>query len=122
MSNPDLTIVGWRAWYTGGRYFDSTTTTWEDLPELGVLYVIVYCRSRPRSRSMSTKDLYWLEITPEGDIYACGDVAGSIISQDSIDNNRVKRGKWVTDQEMAEVVAAAQPLLGKAPDETLRID
>lgn len=118
----DLTVVGWRAWYSGGRTFDSVTTTWSELPADGALYFLLYHRTRPYCRSMCGRSLYWQEPTANGPIYAYDDSADAIISQETWQANRVKRGKWVTDNEMQEVRLAADKLTQTAPDEALRID
>jgi hypothetical protein len=111
----DAKPIGWRAWYAEGGYYDSTLMEWEELPTDGVLFVIIYWRTRPHCRIMSGKSLYW----KDGDIYAYDDAADAITPKD---DRLVKRGKWVTDQEYQDVqqeVMAAQTI---APDESLRVD
>lgn len=118
----EMDIVGWRAWYCDNRYFDSTTTTWEELPANGALYFILYHKTRPYSRIMSGRSLYWRETTNKGDIFGYDNVDDALISQATWDANRVKRGKWVTDNEMHAVHHEANQWPSIAPDESLRID
>jgi hypothetical protein len=119
---PDLIVVGWRAWYTDGRVFDSAATRWEDLPEHGVLVVLLYHRTRPYSRTMSGRSLYWREVTPKGSIYACDETADAIIPKEVRQANCVKYGKWVTDNEMLEARLASEKMQPIAPNESLRVD
>ena len=117
----DRTIVSWRAWYTGGRTFHSMTTCWKDLPEIGVLCVVIYYRTRPYRRSMSGSSLYWLEDTPEGPVFGYDDAADAIIPDEVYQKGCVKRGKWVTDEEMAEVTIQVQKA-SIAPNEGERVN
>lgn len=108
-------IVGWRAWYTGGRKFDSSTSRWEDLPPEGVLLFCLYQRERKRRRLMLGVTLYW----KDGEIYACDNTADADIRPD-LPAECIKRGKWATDAEYQTALgeaAAAQD----APDESVRI-
>lgn len=95
--------------------YDSASCRWEDLPELGVLVVLLYCRERNRSRRMSGRSLYWRE----GGIYACDDASDAILPEG---DNLVKRGKWVTEEEFAWASNEANRLQNEAPDESLRVD
>jgi hypothetical protein len=112
----DVRIVGWRAWYTEGRKFDSATTRWEDLPPEGALVFMLYQRTRGHRRIMACVSLYW----KDGDIYACDNVADALIPQ-SLPEKFIKRGRWTTDQEYLDAYQAAWAH-EDAPDESLRTD
>ena len=116
----DRTIVGWRAWYAGGRVYDSTQMEWSELPEHGVLIVILYYKTRWYSRTMSGSSIYWREDTPQGPIYAHNEAADAIISAEARERNYVKFGKWVTDEELNLSRLASDALRRIAPDESLR--
>ncbi len=117
----DHTPISWRAWYTGNRVFESTTTSWEDLPEEGLLRVNVYYRTRPYHKKMQGRSLYWVEHMPEGVVYCYDDSADAIISKEAQENNRVKKGKWVPDVEFERVRHAADAARD-APNEEDRIN
>lgn len=112
----DQTIVGWRAWYVDGRYFDSSYSRWEDLPRDGVIIFVLYNRTRHHRRLMLGVSLYW----KDGEIYACDNKADARI-RPGLARRFIKRGKWTTDTEyywaLDEATAAKQ-----APDEALRIE
>ena len=91
-------IVGWRAWYTGGRVYDSASCSWEDLPELGVLVILLYCRERHRSRRLSGRSLYWREPTEDGFIYGHDDAADAILPEGAERKGWLKRGEYVTEE------------------------
>jgi hypothetical protein len=99
-------IIGWRAWYTGGRTFDSATTEWEDLPDDGVVLIMLYQDVRDSSnfflrRGMSGADYY----------FKSGDIYGSGFHDDEIPRRypgaSIKRGKWTTEEEMYAVTEEA---------------
>jgi len=115
----DYRIVGWRAWYTGGRTFDSTTTRWPDLPTEGALVFVLYSRTRPYRRVMVGVSLYWHD--PVSQVYGCDNAADAIIPDKLRDGGWVKRGKWVADAEFRPVVDEAMDAKD-APDESLRVD
>lgn len=117
----DMTPCSWRAWYTGGRQFDSTTTAWEDLPAEGLLRVNVYYRTRPYYKRLHGRSLYWLEYTDHGPVYCYDDTADAIISEEARENNRVKRGKWIADAEWERIRLLADAAV-TAPNEDERVD
>lgn len=118
----DRTVVGWRAWYTSDRVFDSESTQWADLPDVGVLCIRIYYMTRPYGRVMSGKTLYWLDDRQtDGDIYAFDDTADARIDTELWDRGFVKEGRWTTDQEMAEKEQAMMAE-NDAPNEIDRVD
>ncbi len=112
MGSIDVSIVGWRAWYTQGRKYDSSTTKWEDLPDDGALVFVLYQKSRPHRRMMLGVSLYW----HIGDVYACDNAADALIPEGA----SVKRGKWTTDPEQKQVLDEANQAW-EAPDEGQRV-
>lgn len=115
-SNIDRTIVGWRAWYTGGRTYDSDTTRWEDLPADGFLAARYYYRTKAHGKYASGSDLYW----KDGEIYAHDSVASARIRDELWQLGMVKKGIWVTDQEMADAREAMVAAV-EAPNEEERL-
>ncbi len=99
----DHKFIGWRAWYENNQIFDSITTQWKDLPNDGLLAVVIYQKFvRPNGertrRTWSGVDYYWT--TPESGLEVfCGDEEPSARYPGAI----VKRGKWVPILEMERV-------------------
>jgi hypothetical protein len=101
-----MDILAWKAWYSGGRAFCSTGTDWADLPDEGVLgIVVVFDEVSPAGtrlhRFVSGTDLYWMV-----------DILGHpTICQGSHDDKperrypgaSIKKGVWTSDEEMARV-------------------
>ena len=107
-----MRCVGWKAWYIGGRKYDSSRTAWADLPDDEVILIQLYFdkrgeRSRlPYRRVFLGDDYFWhkppdvwgscrhADMTPEQIIER---YPGAII----------KRGKWTSDDEYNHIVKAA---------------
>lgn len=106
----DRRVVGWRIWYRadteGGAYFDSSTTDWRDLPELGVLQLVVYFADG-RRMTLGGQDYYWIEKGGDGQVAYCSDKSNSAILPEG-DPSAIKRGKWTSGTEMADVEAKAR--------------
>lgn len=93
-------IIGWRIWYTEGRVYDSQMTTWEKLPDDGVLCICYYFSDTtpaglPLRRVDSGADYYF----KAGDVYGSNNDPPEIILARYPDAN-IKRGKWTTLDEM----------------------
>lgn len=58
-------MLKWKAWYEDGRKFSSADTMWQDLPNRGMVGVVVY-EEYPYRRILDGGDWYWLE---NGDIH-----------------------------------------------------
>ncbi len=61
-----MRVEGWRAWYTKGRTFESTSIKWDDLPDAGVLFVMLYMNEttvggRRYREALYGCDHYWQE-------------------------------------------------------------
>jgi hypothetical protein len=104
-----MKVFAWKAWYRGGQSYCSTGTDWSELPEEGVLgIVVVFDEFSPGTevrlrRMVSGTDLYW----------AC-ELAGEFtICQGSHDDKpekrypgaEIKKGVWTSDDEMQRVNA-----------------
>ena len=105
-----MNVVGWRAWYLGGRAFDSKTNTWADLPDDGVIQIYLFMDTRdqttrlPYRRGMAGSDFYW-HVAGEG-VYGCCDA--SEMKPDEIlkryPGALIKRGRWVSQEEYDAVI------------------
>lgn len=115
MSLPhDHTVVGWRAWYTGGRVYSSAETCWEDLPANGVLVVLAYERTRPYRRLLSGASLYWRNA--DGSFDQWGYSPSVADDPPEFDGVRVKGGDWTTTAEWQWVLGEAMAAV-EAPGE-----
>jgi hypothetical protein len=85
-------LLGWRAFYDGGRVFDSRETEWKDMPYDGVQVIVAYLERG--ERIISGHDYY----------FKLGNLIGG--NSDSLSTIRkrypgasVKRGRWVSDED-----------------------
>jgi len=102
-------LLGWRAWYTGGRVFCSATTPWGRLPDDGVLAVLLIME--PSTADLELGHAYHTRTVLQSDWYfrwqdsATGDVVMGGHSDDRqameprYPGVEVKRGRWVADHE-----------------------
>ena len=100
-------IVGWKIWYTNNRVYSSHDITWEELPDDGVLFLILYrdqtymdngVEKRYRTR-LHAYDWYG----SDGDQMFMG-------NNDSLPRNKqrypglmFKEGIWVSDTEFSRI-------------------
>jgi len=109
-------IVGWRAWYSGGRKFDSATTAWKSLPEKGVIGFVLYQREKQRRRIMTGVTLYW----QSDDLFCCDNTEDADIPE-GLDSSRIKRGKWVSDEEYGAAQEEMRDAMVSPTNEETRI-
>ena len=106
----DTPVAGWRVYYTDGREYDSTETSWADLPDDGVLLLRLYYDRHTDggvryTKSLSGDDHYFH--VPGTALFGC--------NNDPIDEIEarypgaiVKRGMWTTQDDMWRVKDAAR--------------
>jgi hypothetical protein len=100
-------VLAWKAWYRGGQAFCSTGREWDELPDEGVLGIVVLFDETgpgsniPLRRMVSGSDLYW----------ACEIDGHWTICQGAHEDRPekrypgaiIKRGVWTSDEEMQRV-------------------
>lgn len=95
-----MKVVGWRAWYTDGSKYNSKDTKWKDLPDDGVVVIVLYFDNKTR-RIMDGSDWYFRAKHESGDF-----IYGE--NNDSPEENKkrygedisLKRGKWTAEKIM----------------------
>lgn len=95
-----MKVIGWRVWYGDDSKYDSKNTRWEDLPDDGVVVVMLYFDNKTR-RIMDGSDWYFRAKHKSGDF-----IYGE--NSDSPEENRkrygkgisLKRGQWTTEKIM----------------------
>lgn len=105
-----MKVIGWRAWYAGGRKYSSKSSTWEELPKDGVIQIYLFMDERNKSsrmpyrRGMAGSDYYWH--VPGEDVYgACNaDEMGPNEILLRYPGALIKKGKWVSEQEYDAVI------------------
>lgn len=96
----ELKPIGWRVWFEAGKVFDSKTSSWKDLPDDGVIIVVVYHQKRLRSGDghyrtrYANQDYYWTMPNAPDEIF-CSNENPLERYPDAV----VKRGKWVPYDE-----------------------
>ena len=94
-------VSAWRAFYIGGREFDSTSDAWRDLPATGVLAVRLFLDEWATDtvqykRTLYGRDWYWF--VPVTDTYHSG-----MTRPGDVPDTLVKRGDWADDDEWERV-------------------
>lgn len=114
--------LAWKAYYTKGRRYESTSDTWDQLPELGCLLVVVYMdklipsSGHPYRKIVGGGDWVWID--HEGMVHCSGtnDERGFWIeAPPEIPREKLKRGQWATDEEMKAVQAEAMEARWPSP-------
>jgi hypothetical protein len=102
-----MEVIAWKAWYRGGQAYCSTGREWADLPDDGVLAVVViFDESCPTSgvvlrRMISGTDLYWVcEI--DGHRTFCQGAHEDFPAK-RYPSAIIKKGVWTSDEEMQRV-------------------
>lgn len=97
-----MKVIGWRTWYADGKKYNSKDMRWNDLPDDGVLVIMLYFDNKTR-RIMDGSSWYFrVKDKSGGFIYGEND--------DSPEENRkrygesisLKRGKWTTEKIMQD--------------------
>jgi len=101
-----MKVIGWRAWYADGSKYNSKDTKWSDLPDDGVIVVMLYFDEKkpsgnPKRRIMDGSDWYFQAKHESGDF-----IYGE--NNDSPEENKkrygedisLKKGKWTAEKIM----------------------
>lgn len=107
-----MNVVGWKAWYTNGRKFDSSQTSWSDLPDDGAILIQLYFdkrgeRSRLPYRRVFLGDDYFWHVPPD----LWGSCRHAEMTPEEIceryPDAMIKRGKWTSEDEYKTIVDTA---------------
>lgn len=104
-----LPVAGWRVWYADGAVYDSRSSAWEDLPELGVVVVVVYhaafTAGGTRYRKMlDGGDWYW----PFARSGTTDERGAWVDPPRGVAPELLKRGVWVSDLEFDLITQKAR--------------
>ena len=95
-----MKVVGWRAWYTDGSKYDSATTRWNDLPDDGVVVIVLYFDNKTR-RIMDGSDWYFRAKHESGDfVYGENNDPSEENKKRYGEDISLKRGQWTTEKVM----------------------
>jgi hypothetical protein len=112
-----MTIVGWRAWYADWSVYDSKKMDWADLPDSGVVIVMLYYAERSSSGKryrdvLSGADWYFRAGTAYGTNHDSHIDPGQWVDPAPVlakhPNAELKRGEWVDDVTYNRMRATAQ--------------
>jgi hypothetical protein len=103
-----MQVIAWKAWYRGGVAYCSTGKTWAELPDDGLLGIVVLFDDLSPSgerlhRFISGSDLYWM-VELEGRITICQGQHEDR-PEKRYPGAVIKRGAWTSDEEMQRVNA-----------------
>ena len=104
-------VIGWKAWYQDGAMYSSRHTSWADLPDDGVVLVLLYFDATTEQgeslrRYMEGDNWYFMAPGPDGPIYGHN-------SHDREENQRrypgliAKRGQWTDERSLREIQQSA---------------
>ena len=107
-----MRAIGWHAWYTDNREFDSKHIAWDDLPSDGLAIVVVFMGDLTPEEEPGTYtqtyhgyDYYWtIPGTPLEVFYAHDDPKGRYPGAS------VKRGKWMPTEEFEQYAEDARKM------------
>lgn len=105
-------MIGWKAWFTEGRTFTSKDSNWEDLPNDGVLAVLVF-EGGIYTRYADGQDYYFMH---EGTI-CCNNDTLETNKKRYPDVKNFKRGKWTSDENMKRIQQEARQQKSLEKDE-----
>ena len=96
-----MKVTAWKAWYSGGRSFCHEGYKWADLPDEGVIGVMIVYDDETR-RNMTGSDFYWVAEIMGVPTFCQG-------LHDDYPERRypgaiIKIGVWTTDEEMRHVL------------------
>lgn len=100
-------IIGWAVWYDDGTMLTSKETTWESLPDDGVIEIVLY-KSDGSRRIMDAHDWYfrapnrYLPGWEDGWIYGHDTYTTKEEIQRRYPGASIKRGRWVSEERMHE--------------------
>lgn len=103
----------WRAFYADGNVYYSESCEWNDLPQLGVVYVVVL-HSDGRAQNWTGRDLFWFH---DG-ILANDDDRDGLLRRLPF----VKFGQWVTDDEYERICDQARAEVEKFREQLKAFD
>lgn len=100
-----MKVIGWHAWYADGSKYDSKTTKWRDLPDDGVLVIVLYFNSkRPDGKHLrrinSGVDWYFRAKGLKDFIYGQNNDTPEENKKRYGEDILLKRGKWADDTGM----------------------
>ena len=107
-----MKVVGWRAYYEGRRVYDSHYTTWADLPADGFVEAYLYKEGGYREQMAGMDHYFYVADT---DVYGYSNDAVDEI-ESRYPGADIKKGKWVSSEEMAEIQETAKDFLWWKPD------
>jgi len=102
-----MKVIGWRVWYADGSKCDSAATKWKDLPDDGVLIIVLYfdekrSDGKPLRRINSGVDWYFRVKGPKGFIYGQNNDTPEENKKRYGKDISLKRGKWADDATMQQ--------------------
>jgi len=111
-----MEVIGWRVWYADGSQHNSKDTEWEDLPDDGVLIIVLYFDEKrpdgkPLRRINSGVDWYFRAKGLRDFIYGQNNDTPEENRKRYGDNISLKQGKWTDEETMYKAEQEASEAL-----------
>ncbi len=104
MVDRDHSVIGWRAWYDGGRTFTSKTTEWVNLPDDGMQAMVIYFATGNRTMESGNDFYFQVPGTPLTVIYGSESRSKSKADiRKRYPGAIVKLGRWTNFDELNRV-------------------
>ena len=105
-------MTGWRAYYVGGLTFSSEEDEWADLPDDGLLVVVIYTERESLDGDIHVHrriraGFDWYFHVPDSDLYAANNDEPDEIRK-RYPGAILKRGKWAGEEEYRTVYETAE--------------
>lgn len=104
-----MKLMGWVVWDELNQVFDSRQHTWADVPNDGILEMILYKEGGYREM-LGGLDYYFKADHRDGDIYASTNDLPAII-ESRYTNPIIKRGKWVPTETFTRIQQESKDFL-----------
>lgn len=94
--------IQWRAYYTDSRIFSSNAVDWVDLPDKGIIGVIVFFNP-PYRELVKGGDWYYLDDTGKPTCTETHEEWGKWVDKPNVSDEEIKRSGSVSDDRWEEI-------------------
>lgn len=97
-----MQMEGWKAWYADGNIYSSSEISWKELPESGMLGVVVFLNP-PYREIVSGGDWYYLDDDSHPSCTDTHEEWGEWVSKPDAPPDEIKQGEGVADEQWSKI-------------------